>query len=88
MGMVKNRKLMTDLMAQGFDEPIAARMVEDALVNHRKATMQNLSAQYDDPVKLHRKATRLGYFKPYDRIPAEVSADVARAHGDELSLLS
>lgn len=88
MGMVKNRRLMTDLMAQGFDEPVAARMVEDALINHRKATMQNLSAQYDDPVKLHRKATRLGYFKPFDRIPAEVSADVARAHGDELGRIA
>lgn len=83
-GLVRNRRLMTDLMAQGFDEPIAARMVDDALQGHRRATNDLLSSQYDDPVKLHRKATRLGYFKPFDRIPAEVSTDVARAHGDEL----
>lgn len=83
-GLVKNRRLMADLMAQGFDEPIAARMVDDALNAHRRATNDMLSSQFDDPVKLHRKATRLGYFKPFDRIPAEVSTDVARAHGDEL----
>jgi hypothetical protein len=88
LGLVRNRRLMSDIMAQGFDEPVAARMVEDALVAHRKAVYDLMSSQYQDPVAMHRKAVRMGVFMPYQRISGQISADVARAHGDELGRIS
>jgi hypothetical protein len=86
--MVRNNRGIGDIFAQNFDEPILNSMVDDALRAERAATMDFLVAEYQDPVKLFRRAKKLGIFKDYTRTLDNVSVDVARAHGDELGRIN
>jgi len=88
MRMVRDEKRMLTLLGNTFDQPVRASDLDEALVDFRSATGDMLYAQATNPTELHKRATKLGVFKPYMRLPKEVSEDVVRAHGDELGRIS
>lgn len=88
MKMTSGKRAIGDIFGQNFDEPILASKVDDALNAERAATQDFLTAQYTDPVKLYRRAKKIGVFKDYNRTLDTVSTDVARAHGDEIGRLN
>lgn len=88
MRMARDEKRMVTLLGNTFDQPVRASDMDDALVDFRAATGDMLYNQVTNPVELHKRATKLGVFKPYMRRPNEISDDVVRAHGDELGRIS
>ena len=86
--LARDEKRMVTLLGNTFDSPVRASDMDEALVDFRSATGDMLYAQAANPVELHRRATKLGVFKPYMRRPQEISDDVVRAHGDELGRIS
>jgi hypothetical protein len=88
MKMTSGKRGIGDIYAQNFDEPILASKIDDALRAERAATQDTLAMQYQDPVKMYRRARKIGVFKDYNRTLDTVSADVARAHGDEIGRIN
>ena len=88
MKMTSGKRGIGDIFAQNFDEPILASKIDDALKAERTATQDVLVAQSQDPLKLYRRAKKIGVFKDYNRTFDKVSVDVARAHGDEIGRIN
>ncbi len=84
----RKNKGLGDIMGQTFDEAVRKDMVNDALRNYRTATYDTVNMYWQDPVEAYRRAKRLGIFKGYERLPGQISVDVARAHGDEIGKLN
>lgn len=85
---VKHNTGKGDLLGQDWETLGSSGVLDDALRDYRAATGDIVGSYYKDPIAPQRRAKKLGIFKQYERPMDTVSADVVRAHGDELGKLN